>query len=60
MLKDGTVQYLIKWNDLSYAESTWENEDIDIPEFQDHIQNFDDLKVSILCVRIFLLDLHFF
>ena len=60
MLKDGTVQYLIKWNDLSYAESTWENEDIDIPEFPDHIQNFDDLKVSIICVRIFLLDLHFF
>ena len=46
MLKDGTVQYLIKWNDLSYAESTWENEDMDIPELPEQIQNFDDLKVS--------------
>jgi len=44
VLKDGTVQYLIKWNDLSYAESTWENEDMDIPELPEQIQNFDDLK----------------
>jgi len=43
--KDGTVQYLIKWNDLSYAESHWENEDEDIPEFAEHVQNFEDLKV---------------
>ena len=45
MTKDGTVQYLIKWNDLSYAESHWENEDEDIPDFVEHVQNFEDLKV---------------
>lgn len=44
ILKDGTVQYLIKWIDLNYAESTWEDEDEDIPELQLMIQNYDDLK----------------
>nr|UAT11603.1 chromodomain helicase DNA binding protein 5 [Latimeria menadoensis] len=36
--KKGDVHYLIKWKDLSYDQCTWENEDIDIPEFEHFIQ----------------------
>ena len=42
--KDGTVQYLIKWTDLGYAESTWEDEDEEIPDFAEFVQNYEDLR----------------
>ena len=44
ILKDGTVQYLVKWMDLPYAECTWEDEDEEIPELATMIQHFEDLK----------------
>ena len=40
-LKDGTVQYLVKWVDLVYAESSWEDEDEEIPDLPMFIQNYD-------------------
>jgi len=44
ILKDGTVQYLVKWTDMTYADCTWEDEDMNIPDLPQHIQNFEDLK----------------
>ncbi len=43
-LKDGVVQYLVKWTDLGYAESTWEDEDEEIPELPLYIQYYEDLR----------------
>ncbi len=40
-LKDGVVQYLVKWTDLGYAESTWEDEDEEIPELPIYIQYYE-------------------
>jgi len=42
--RDGSTQYFIKWTDLTYSESSWEDEDAEIPEMAVHIQNFDDLR----------------
>ena len=39
--RDGSVQYFIKWTDLTYSESSWEDEDAEIPDLAVHIQNFD-------------------
>merc|ERR1719354_540280 len=44
ILKDGAVQYFVKWTDMTYADCTWEDEDMDIPELPTFIQNFEDLK----------------
>ena len=44
ILKDGTVQYLVKWTDLNYADASWEDEDEDIPDLAILIQNYEDLK----------------
>jgi len=44
VLKDGTVQYLVKWTDLSYADASWEDEDEEIPELSVLIQHYEDLK----------------
>ena len=44
ILKDGTVQYFVKWTDMTYADCTWEDEDMDIPELPQFIQNYEDLK----------------
>ncbi|XP_061770864.1 chromodomain-helicase-DNA-binding protein 4 isoform X2 [Nerophis ophidion] len=38
--KKGNVHYLIKWRDLPYDQSTWENEDMDIPEFDTYKQTY--------------------
>ena len=43
-LKDGSVQYFIKWRDLPYADCSWEDEDMDIPDLQTYIQYYDDLR----------------
>ena len=42
--KDGTIQYLVKWTDLGYADSTWEDEDEEIPELSTFIQYYEDLR----------------
>ncbi|XP_054638137.1 chromodomain-helicase-DNA-binding protein 4 isoform X2 [Dunckerocampus dactyliophorus] len=38
--KKGNVHYLIKWRDLPYDQSTWESEDMDIPEFDTYKQTY--------------------
>ena len=43
-LKDGTIQYFIKWKDLPYVDCSWEDEDMELPEFHTHIQYYDDLR----------------
>merc|ERR1711936_931162 len=35
--------YLVKWMDLTYAESTWEDEDEDIPDLLNYIRDYEDL-----------------
>lgn len=42
--RDGSVQYLVKWRDLVYADCTWEDEDFEIPEFAMYIQHLEDLR----------------
>ncbi len=37
-LKDGTLQYFIKWRDLPYVDCSWEDEDMEIPDYQQFIQ----------------------
>uniref|UniRef100_A0A8C4QBV8 Chromodomain helicase DNA binding protein 3 n=1 Tax=Eptatretus burgeri TaxID=7764 RepID=A0A8C4QBV8_EPTBU len=34
--KKGGVHYLIKWRDLNYDQCTWEQEEIDIPDYDIH------------------------
>ncbi len=43
-LRDGTVQYFIKWRDLPYVDCSWEDEDMEIPDFQTFIQYYEDLR----------------
>merc|ERR1712156_344760 len=43
-LKDGTTQYFIKWRELPYVDCSWEDEDMDIPDFQMFIQHYEDLR----------------
>merc|ERR1711892_226544 len=43
-VKDGTVQYLVKWTDLTYADSTWEDEDEEIPDLPNFIRDYEDLR----------------
>lgn len=38
--KKNNVHYLIKWRDLPYDQSTWESEDMDIPEFDAFKQTY--------------------
>ncbi|XP_028984736.1 chromodomain-helicase-DNA-binding protein 4 isoform X5 [Betta splendens] len=38
--KKNNVHYLIKWRDLPYDQSTWEMEDMDIPEFDTYKQTY--------------------
>ena len=42
--RDGTVQYFIKWKDVPYSDCSWEDEDLNIPDFNIHIQNYEDLR----------------
>merc|ERR1712038_1215100 len=41
---DGTTQYFIKWRELPYVDCSWEDEDMDIPDFQMFIQHYEDLR----------------
>ena len=38
--KKNNVHYLIKWRDLAYDQSTWESEEMDIPEFDTYKQTY--------------------
>uniref|UniRef100_A0A665VC84 Chromodomain helicase DNA binding protein 4 n=1 Tax=Echeneis naucrates TaxID=173247 RepID=A0A665VC84_ECHNA len=38
--KKNNVHYLIKWRDLPYDQSTWESEDMDIPEYDTYKQTY--------------------
>merc|ERR1711971_1071788 len=43
-LKDGTKQYFIKWRELPYQDCSWEDEDMDIPEYETFKQYYEDLR----------------
>ena len=43
-LKDGTVQYFIKWRELPYVDCSWEDEDMDIPDYQTFVYDYEDLR----------------
>uniref|UniRef100_A0A673FTP4 Chromodomain-helicase-DNA-binding protein 4-like n=1 Tax=Sinocyclocheilus rhinocerous TaxID=307959 RepID=A0A673FTP4_9TELE len=38
--KKNNVHYLIKWRDLQYDQSTWESEDMDIPDYETFKQHY--------------------
>lgn len=38
--KKNNVHYLIKWRDLPYDQSTWESEEMDIPEYDTYKQTY--------------------
>ncbi|XP_058503493.1 chromodomain-helicase-DNA-binding protein 4 isoform X5 [Solea solea] len=38
--KKSNVHYLVKWRDLPYDQSTWESEDMDIPEYDPFKQTY--------------------
>ncbi|XP_044064783.1 chromodomain-helicase-DNA-binding protein 4 isoform X5 [Siniperca chuatsi] len=38
--KKNNVHYLIKWRDLPYDQSTWESEEMDVPEFDTYKQTY--------------------
>ncbi|TRY56457.1 hypothetical protein DNTS_008703 [Danionella cerebrum] len=38
--KKNNVHYLVKWKDLPYDQSTWESEDMDIPDFETYKQHY--------------------
>ena len=43
-LRDGTNQFFIKWRDLPYVDCSWEDEEMDIPDFHEYIQYYEDLR----------------
>lgn len=42
--RDGTAMYLVKWRDLPYDKSTWEEEIDDIPGLKTAIDYYQDLR----------------
>ncbi|XP_021503877.1 chromodomain-helicase-DNA-binding protein 3 isoform X4 [Meriones unguiculatus] len=40
MDKKGNYHYLVKWKDLPYDQSTWEEDEMNIPEYEDHKQSY--------------------
>ncbi|XP_070583601.1 chromodomain-helicase-DNA-binding protein 3 isoform X3 [Erythrolamprus reginae] len=38
--KKGVYHYLVKWRDLSYDQSTWEEDEMSIPEYEYHKQAY--------------------
>nr|XP_044986605.1 chromodomain-helicase-DNA-binding protein 3 isoform X6 [Jaculus jaculus] len=40
MDKKGNYHYLVKWRDLPYDQSTWEEDEMNIPEYEDHKQSY--------------------
>lgn len=45
-LRDGSTIYLVKWRDLPYDKSTWEDENEDIPGLKEAIEFHNDLKAA--------------
>ena len=43
-MKDGSLQYFMKWRDLPYVDCSWEDDDMDIPDYQTYIQYYEDLR----------------
>jgi len=43
-MTDGSTQYFVKWQDLTYAECTWEDEDFDVPDLPQFIREYEDLR----------------
>ncbi|XP_071040279.1 chromodomain-helicase-DNA-binding protein Mi-2 homolog isoform X4 [Parasteatoda tepidariorum] len=47
-LRDGKINYFVKWRDLPYDQSTWEDgaitESFDIPDFQKAVNYYWDLR----------------
>ena len=43
-MNDGSNQYFIKWRDLPYVDCSWEDDDMDIPDYQTFIKHFEDLR----------------
>ncbi len=43
-MRDGSYQYFIKWRDLPYVDCSWEDEDMEIPDFKIYIQHYEDLR----------------
>lgn len=41
-MRDGRTLYLVKWRELSYEYSTWEDEDDDIPGLKSAIEYYQD------------------
>lgn len=44
--RDGTTMYLVKWRDLPYDKSTWEDELDDIPGIKPAIDYYQDLRAA--------------
>ncbi|XP_052053519.1 chromodomain-helicase-DNA-binding protein 3 isoform X4 [Apodemus sylvaticus] len=40
MDKKGNYHYLVKWKDLPYDQSTWEEDEMNIPEYDDQKQSY--------------------
>ncbi|KAM4844675.1 chromodomain-helicase-DNA-binding protein 3 isoform 12-T12 [Thomomys bottae] len=38
--KKGNYHYLVKWRDLPYDQSTWEEDEMNIPEYEDQKQSY--------------------
>ncbi|XP_016879554.1 chromodomain-helicase-DNA-binding protein 3 isoform X14 [Homo sapiens] len=38
--KKGNYHYLVKWRDLPYDQSTWEEDEMNIPEYEEHKQSY--------------------
>uniref|UniRef100_A0A5S6QHK0 Chromodomain-helicase-DNA-binding protein 3 n=1 Tax=Trichuris muris TaxID=70415 RepID=A0A5S6QHK0_TRIMR len=38
--KHGTVEYLIKWRELSYDQASWESDEFELPNFADAMQYY--------------------
>ncbi|XP_068214865.1 chromodomain-helicase-DNA-binding protein Mi-2 homolog isoform X13 [Palaemon carinicauda] len=45
-LRDGTIQYLVKWRDLAYDQATWEDEDEDITGLKTAVEFYHDLRAA--------------
>ncbi|XP_037933405.1 chromodomain-helicase-DNA-binding protein Mi-2 homolog [Teleopsis dalmanni] len=44
--RDGTTMYLVKWRDLPYDKSTWEDESDDMPGLKQAIDYYQDLRAA--------------
>jgi len=39
-LRDGSIQYMVKWRELGYDKFSWDEEDPDIPNFKEAIERY--------------------